>query len=191
MKITVYSASSAQVAETYVAAARCLGNIIAQRKHVLINGAGKAGLMGSTADACLAAGGEAIGIITRLMNEKGWQHAGLDRHVVTADVLGRKGTLADMSDACIALPGGGGTLEELLEIITWKQLGLYLKPIIILNTDNYFAPLLQQLDKAADEHFMRALHRNIWCVAKTPAEAVTLAETTPLWNAEIRKFAAL
>ena len=84
-----------------------------------------------------------------------------------------------------------GTLEELLEIITWKQLGLYLKPIVVLNTDGYFDPLLAQLQKAVDLQFMRESHKAIWQVAATPEQALRLAETTPLWDASVRKFAAL
>ena len=91
----------------------------------------------------------------------------------------------------IALPGGCGTLEELLEIITWKQLGLYLDPIVILNVKNYFGPLLDMLRQAVDENFMRTQHGAIWHVAQTPQEAVELIYTTPLWDASIRKFAAI
>lgn len=82
-------------------------------------------------------------------------------------------------------------MEELLEIITWKQLGLYLKPIIILNTNGYFDALLAQLQHAVDERFMRSQHAEIWRVAHTPAEAIELARTTPLWDKSVRKFAAL
>ena len=84
-----------------------------------------------------------------------------------------------------------GTLEELLEIITWKQLGLYLNPIVILNVKNYFDPLLDMLRQAVDENFMRTQHGAIWHVAQTPQEAVELIYTTPLWDASIRKFAAI
>ncbi len=191
MHITVYGASSGQVPDVYVAAARELGTLMAQSGHTLINGAGRTGLMGATADACLAAGGEAVGVIPQFMVEQGWQHDGMTRLVVTKDMHERKETMAAMSDACIALPGGVGTLEELLEIITWKQLGLYLKPIIVLNTAGYFDALFAQLTKAVDESFMRPQHQDIWCIADTPAEALLLAATTPLWDASIRKLAAL
>ena len=90
-----------------------------------------------------------------------------------------------MSDAVIALPGGCGTLEELLEVITWKQLGLYLNPIVILNIKGYFDPLLAMLQKAVDENFMRAQHSAIWHVAATAGEAVELVHTVPLWDASI------
>ena len=99
--------------------------------------------------------------------------------------------MARLSDGVIALPGGCGTLEELLEIITWKQLGLYLNPIVILNVDGFFNNLLDQLKLAADENFMRSEHLNIWEVASTPKEAIDLLYTTPVWNQEIRKFAAI
>ena len=99
--------------------------------------------------------------------------------------------MAELSDAVIALPGGCGTLEELLEIITWKQLGLYFNPIVVLNTNKYFDPLLNMLKKAVDEHFMRPQHHKIWEVADTPQQALELIFNTPTWDSSIRKFAAL
>lgn len=189
MNITVYSASSGQVPAHYIEAARELGKLMAHSGHTLINGAGCTGLMGACADGCLEAGGEAVGIIPRFMVENGWHHPGLTRMIVTDDMHSRKEQMAEMSDACIALPGGVGTLEELLEIITWKQLGLYRKPIIVLNVDDYFAPLLAQLSRAVDQHFMRPQHAALWCVAQTPAEAVRLAEETPLWGNAVDKYA--
>ena len=103
----------------------------------------------------------------------------------------RKKLMADLSDAVIALPGGCGTLEELLEIITWKQLGLYLKPVVILNINSYFDPLLAMFDKAVNEHFMRPIHKNIWNVARTPKEALHYIYETPEWDCNIRRYAAI
>lgn len=191
MNICVYAASSGSAAETFLSAARDLGAEMGRRGHALINGAGRTGLMGASADACMSAGGEAVGVIPRFMIEQGWQHPAMSRLIITEDMHRRKETMAELSDGCIALPGGVGTLEELLEIITWKQLGLYLKPIVVLNTDNYFGPLLQQLDAAVAASFMRPVHSSIWRVATTPKEAVDLVETTPLWDTSVRKFAAL
>ena len=191
MNITVYAASSGQVPDKYIDMARQLGTIMAQAGHTLINGAGRTGLMGATADAVLSAGGKAIGVIPQFMIDQGWQHPGMAQLVVTKDMHERKEIMAERSDACIALPGGVGTLEELLEVITWKQLGIYLKPIVILNVDGYYDTLLAQLEKAVDEHFMRGEHRRIWQIAATAEEAVRLAETTPLWDTSVRKFAAL
>ena len=99
--------------------------------------------------------------------------------------------MANLSDGCIALPGGCGTLEELLEVITWKQLGLYLNPIVILNVNGYFNPLLEMLNQSIEQHFMRPEHGAIWQVANSPEEAVDLLYTTPIWSKEIRKFAAI
>ncbi len=147
--------------------------------------------MAAVSDAALAAGGEVTGVIPRFMVEQGWHHTGLTELVEVETMHERKKTMADLSDAVIALPGGCGTLEELLEIITWKQLGLYLNPVVVLNTGGYFDPLLAMLQKAVEENFMRTQHGAIWHVAGTAREAVELVHTIPLWDASIRKFAAI
>jgi len=191
MNIAVYCASSTKIHPSYFDAAHTLGESLAKRGIGLINGAGFMGLMGATSDACLAAGGHVTGVIPSFMIEQGWHHTGLTRLIETRDMHERKQTIADMSDGCIALPGGCGTLEELMEVITWKQLGLYLKPIVILNLRDYYTPLLQQLQRGIDEHFMGPRHADIWRVAQTPDEAIDLVLSTPLWDASIRKFAAI
>ena len=99
--------------------------------------------------------------------------------------------MAALSDAVIALPGGCGTMEELCEIITWKQLGLYLSPIVILNINGYYDALIAQLQRAIDEHFMGRIHADIWSVARTPEEALEQIRKTPVWDPSIRKYAAL
>lgn len=189
--VCVYCASSTKIDSVYFDAARELGTLLGQRQIRLINGAGNMGLMSAVSDAALRAGGEVTGVIPRFMVEQGWHHTGLTQLVEVESMHQRKKTMADLSDAVIALPGGCGTLEELLEIITWKQLGLYLNPIVILNVKNYFSPLLDMLRQAVDENFMRTQHGAIWHVAQTPQEAVELIYTTPLWDASIRKFAAI
>ena len=189
--VCVYSASSTKIAPVYFAAAEELGRLLALQGINLINGAGSIGLMAATSDAALANGGTVTGVIPRFMIEQGWHHTGLTRLIETETMHERKELMAKMADAVIALPGGCGTMEELLEIITWKQLGLYLNPIIILNVDGYYDPLLDMLHKAVDEHFMRPQHTGIWRVATTPAQAVEMAYNTPRWNEEVRKYAAL
>lgn len=191
MNITVYAASSSMVPREYINVAHSLGVLMAQRGHTLINGAGRTGLMGATIDGILSEQGTAIGVIPQFMVEQEWHHAELTDMVITPDMHSRKETMAERSDACIALPGGVGTLEELLEIITWKQLGLYLKPIVVLNINGYFDALLSQLQRAVDECFMRTEHQQIWSVATTPEEALLLCETTPIWSKAVRKYAAL
>lgn len=189
--VCVYSASSTKIDEVYFNAARQLGQLLAKHRIRLINGAGSIGLMRSVADAVLENGGGVTGVIPKFMVEQGWHHTGLSKLVEVESMHERKQLMADLSDAVIALPGGCGTLEELLEIITWKQLGLYLNPIVILNTNGFFDPLLDMLTRAIDENFMRRQHGEIWHVATTPEEAVELIYTVPVWDASIRKFAAI
>ena len=189
--VCVYSASSTKIDEVYFNAARQLGQLLAKRRIRLINGAGSIGLMRSVADAVLENGGGVTGVIPKFMVEQGWHHTGLSKLVEVESMHERKQLMADLSDAVIALPGGCGTLEELLEIITWKQLGLYLNPIVILNTNGFFDPLLDMLTRAIDENFMRRQHGEIWHVATTPEEAVELIYTVPVWDESIRKFAAI
>lgn len=189
--VCVYSASSSKIDKVYFEAAGRLGKLFAERRIRLVNGAGSIGLMRSVVDAVLENGGEVTGVIPRFMVEQGWHHTGLTRLVEVESMHERKQLMADLSDAVIALPGGCGTLEELLEVITWKQLGLYLNPIVILNTNDFFDPLLDQLKRAIDENFMRRQHGDIWHVAATPEEAVELVYRVPVWDASIRKFAAI
>ena len=189
--VCVYSASSTKIASVYFEAAEKLGSLLAKQHIRLINGAGSIGLMRSVADAVLENGGEVTGVIPHFMVEQNWHHTGLTELIEVTSMHERKQKMANLSDGIIALPGGCGTLEELLEIITWKQLGLYLNPIIILNVNGFFDPLLEMLERAIEENFMRRQHGDIWKVARTPEEAVELLQTIPVWDASIRKFAAI
>ena len=187
--VCVYSASSTKIAPVYFQAAEELGRLLAEHHIRLINGAGSIGLMCSVADAVLKNGGEVTGVIPHFMVEQNWHHTGLTELIEVESMHERKQKMANLSDGIIALPGGCGTLEELLEIITWKQLGLYLNPIIILNVNEFFDPLLEMLEKAIEENFMRQQHGDIWKVAQTPEEALRLLYETPVWDISIRKFA--
>lgn len=189
--VCVYSASSTKINANYFQAAQELGHLLARQHINVINGAGCLGLMCQLSDAALEAGGTVTGIIPHFMVEQGWHHRGLTRLIETETMHERKQLMAELSDGIIALPGGCGTMEELLEVITWKQLGLYLNPIVILNINGFYDPLLQMLDQAIEQHFMRPEHGKIWQVATTVEEAVDLLYTTPVWNKEIRKFAAI
>lgn len=189
--VCTYCASSTKIAPCYFQAAEELGRLLAQEKIQIINGAGNIGLMAAISDAALQAGGKVTGVIPLFMIEQGWNHTGLTQTIAVENMHERKQTMADLSDAVIALPGGCGTLEELLEIITWKQLGLYLNPIVILNTNHFFDPLLNMLDKAIAENFMRNQHGKIWLVADEPAEAIQLIRTAPIWDPSIRKIAKI
>lgn len=189
--VCTYCASSTKIAPCYFQAAEELGRLLAQEKIQIINGAGNIGLMAAISDAALQARGKVTGVIPHFMIEQGWNHTGLTQTIAVENMHERKQTMADLSDAVIALPGGCGTLEELLEIITWKQLGLYLNPIVILNTNHFFDPLLNMLDKAIAENFMRNQHGKIWLVADEPAEAIQLIRTASIWDPSIRKIAKI
>ena len=189
--VCVYCASSTQIDEKYFRAAEELGTLIAQKGLRLITGAGRMGLMNAVQEAALAAGGKATGVIPTFMVKEGWHHTGLTELIETSSMHERKQMMANLSDGAIALPGGCGTFEELLEIITWKQLGLYLGPVIILNIDGYYDHLLAQLNRALDDKFMRDIHAGIWQVATTPLEAVEMLFSTPNWDKSVRKFAAI
>ncbi len=189
--MAVYAASSSQVAQEYTAAAAALGKVLAAEGIEVVYGAGKVGLMGALADAALNAGGKVTGVIPEFMVDNGWCRDGLTNLIVTPDMHARKEKIVSLADATIALPGGVGTLEELLEIITWKQLGLYSKPIVILNTRGYFDPLAAMLERAVSERFMRRIHRSLWSVAGTPQQAVELVKSTPQWDTAISKMAQM
>ena len=130
-------------------------------------------------------------IIPGFMIAEGWCHQGMSEIIETPDMHIRQQKMAEAGDAAIVLPGGCGSMAELFELITWKQLGLYLNPIVILNTKGYYDALLQQLEQAAEEQFMRKEHLQIWRVAQTAEEAVQLATSTPMWDTNVRRFAAV
>ena len=190
-KIAVYCASSTQIDDRYFQDARQLGRLMAGRGVTLVNGAGNMGLMAASAEGCLEAGGKAVGVIPTFMIKEGWCHEGMTEIIETADMHERQARIAEMTDGGIFLPGGCGTLAEMTELITWKQLGLYLKPIILLNTGGYFDSLLNTLHLAIRENFMRPVHADIWRVAPNPEEALEMALTTPLWDTSIRRFAKI
>ena len=186
--IVVYGASSAEAEKVFVDAAYELGGLIAKAGKRLVSGAGSTGLMAAVENGALDAGGVSIGIIPQFMVDNGWLHQGLTEVKVTATMHERKDMMAKMADAVVALPGGTGTFEELFEIITWKMLGLFVKPIIILNTDHYYDPLLEMLDRTADRHFMNPVFKRLWAVADTPQEAMKLIDSLSDWNDKTSKI---
>ena len=173
--ITVYCASSVTVAKVYFEAAESLGKEIARRGLPLITGAGSMGIMGAINDAAIKAGGITIGVIPQFMVDRGWHHKGLSSLEITDGMHSRKELMAELSRAAIALPGGIGTFEELLEIITWRQLGLYHGNIVILNVNGYYDDLLKMLDTAIGQKFMKPDHKMLWSVAQSPEEAIEMA----------------
>ena len=170
----MFGASSANIDARYADDARELGRRLAENGWRCVNGGGSVGLMGAVTDGTLDAGGEVTGVIPKFMVDNGWCYDRLEDVIITADMHQRKQTMSEMADAVIALPGGVGTLEELLETLTWRQLGLVKVPVIILNTLGYYDALLAMLQHAIDEGFMKASHSQLWQVAATPADAIAL-----------------
>ena len=189
--VVVYCASSTKIKSCYFEAAQRLGKILAENNITCCNGAGNMGLMAALSNAVLENGGRVTGVIPRFMCEQGWHHEQLTTLEIVDTMHERKQRMMQLSDAAIALPGGCGTLEELLEVITWKQLGLYLKPIVIVNVDNFFTPLLAYLEQLIEERFMRPIHRNIWIVVESPEDVLEAIEKAEPWDVSVRKNAAI
>lgn len=169
--IVVYCASSSCVPQKYLDAARDMGRLIAENGYTLVNGGGHRGLMGATIEGAASAGGRIIGVLPHFMIERGWAHSLLSECIDTPSMHVRKQTMASLSCAAVALPGGIGTLDELCEMMTWHQLKLFEGPVIIVNTDGFFDPLLEMFNRMQAQGFMR--DGNIPAmVAATPAEAM-------------------
>lgn len=165
---------------------------MAEAGHSLVYGDGGIGLMGAVADGALSAGGEVVGVIPQFMVDEGWNNPRSTRTIIVDTMHTRKATIEKIADAMVALPGGIGTWEELLECLTWKQLGLHTKPVVILNTDGYYDLLLQALDKMVAENFMRDVHRrDMFTVVTTPEEVLQAIAAAPKWSTSIRREAAI
>jgi uncharacterized protein (TIGR00730 family) len=189
--VCVYCAASAKVDSTYFSAASQLGQLLAKNDIHCIYGAGKTGLMGALADSVLANKGKITGIIPQFMMDQDWHHSQLENIIVTNTMHERKSKMASMSDAAIALPGGCGTIEELMEVITWKQLSLYPKPIVIVNINGYFDPLIEMMKRAVDEQFMRPEHSKLWEVVTNPDEVLETLYNSPSTNQNGLNFAVV
>jgi len=176
-RICVFCGSNRGSAPVYVDAARGLGRLLAHEGIALVYGGGSVGLMGELADAVLGAGGEVIGVIPHALWAREIGHRGLTDLRIVDTMHERKATMADLADAFIALPGGLGTLEEIFEVWTWAQLGLHEKPLGFLDVDGFYSPLMDFLDRAVREAFLRAPHRAIAVVESDPAALLRRFET--------------
>src|SRR3954471_6097211 len=161
-RICAYCASSTEAHPDHYAAARTLGRLIAEGGITIVYGGASVGSMGALADAAHAAGGRLVGILPKFMNDLEWGHKSLTELRLVDDMHHRKRMMIEEADAVVALPGGSGTFEELLEAITWKRLGLYVNPIVIVNVRGFYDPLKDLLDRAVAEKFMDARHTAMW-----------------------------
>lgn len=189
--VCVYCASSRTSHPEYRESAFRLGEVLAGEGLGIVYGGGARGSMGALADGALSKGGRVVGILPKFMAELEWGHPGLTELELVEDMRIRKHTMLARSQAAIALPGGCGTLEELLEAITLKRLGLYVNPIILVNTRSFFDPLLEMLTRAIEESFMDRRHAQMWEVVAQPEQVPEALRNAPAWSTEARAFAAV
>ena len=174
-RLCVYCGSNFGTAPEFAATARKLGTSMANRGIGLVYGGGSVGLMGVAADAAMAAGGEVIGVITTQLTNAEVAHKGLTALEVVPSMHERKARLEALADGFVVLPGGFGTVDEFAEMLTWNQLGIVAKPVVLLDVNGFWGPLLEWMDKAVEAGFVRSAHRMLAQRARTVDEAIALA----------------
>lgn len=190
-RVAVYCASSQSCDPAFHEAASKLGRVLAASGITIVYGGGAKGSMGALADGALSSGGRVHGVIPNFMEELEWAHRGLSELKLVDDMRARKQLMLEQSEAVVALPGGCGTLEELLEAITLKRLGIWSGPIVLVNTRGFFDPCLALLERCIAERFMAERHADMWSVVDRPEEVPETIARTPQWPAEARSFASL
>lgn len=190
-RVAVYCASSSQADPIYYEEAYRLGQCLAEAKVEVIYGDGGRGLMGELARGVLSQGGEITGVIPQFMVDEGWNNPSSTRTHVVQTMHERKALMERMCDAMVALPGGIGTFEELLECLTWKQLGLHAKPVVILNTNGYFDILLSAIDQMVAERFIRPVHQQMYTVVNRAEEVWDALLSAQPWDSSTRRDAAI
>ena len=189
-RVCVYCASSRQADPRFAEAAGRLGRALAREGIAVVYGGAAIGSMRALADGALAEGGRVVGVLPRFMYDMELAHPGLTELVLVSDLHERKRKMIEEVDAVVALPGGSGTLEELMEAITWKRLGLFLNPVVIVNQSRFYDGLLQQLQRAVEGRFMDARHFDMWTVVPDVDEVVAAIKAAPGWSEDARQFAA-
>jgi uncharacterized protein (TIGR00730 family) len=179
--VCVYCASSDHCRPIFLESAYSLGYFLAKESIDIVYGGGSTGLMGRLADGAIAGNGHVRGIIPQFMQNLEWGHKGISILEEVEDMHTRKFLMIRKSDGIVALPGGCGTLEELLEAITWKRLGLAHQPIVIVNIDGFYDPLIAMLQSTVDEQFMRPEHLNMWHVVNTVEEVLPMLRSIDPW----------
>ncbi|QST00245.1 TIGR00730 family Rossman fold protein [Pontibacillus sp. ALD_SL1] len=172
-RIAVFCGSSEGASAAYKEDAVRLGSLLAQQGITLVYGGSSVGLMGAVADTVLAEGGEAIGVIPKKLVEREIAHASLTELYVVDSMHERKAKMAELSDAFITLPGGAGTLEEFFEVYTWAQIGIHQKPFGILNTNQYYTPLISLFDHMVEQKFLKKDNRDMVMVEESADTLLT------------------
>lgn len=191
MTICVFASSSSRIDKEYATAAASLGLLLAHAKMDVVYGGGGIGLMGRLADAVLENGGKITGVIPLFMKDEGWDHNAVNEMIITSDMGERKKRMFEMADAVVALPGGVGTLEELTEAMTLKQLGLYKGPIIILNTLNFYKSFIDFMEHMVSGNFLRYEHKGMWEIAATAEEVMAILGEKDEWHHDPRSIAKI
>ena len=189
MRICVYCSSSAKIDKSYFEATEKLAKEFVKNNVEVVFGGGAIGLMGKLADTIIENKGKIKGIMPRFMNEVEWAHKKVEDFELTDTMHERKAKFLENIDGLVALPGGSGTLEELLEAITLKRLGQFTKPIVKLNTKGYYEPLKQMLEKCVNEKFMHKKHLEIWSFVEEPEEVLEKINTSKSWDPNAIEFA--
>lgn len=190
-RVSVFCASSHKVDPKYFDVAEQLADVLVENNITTVYGGGAVGLMGRLADVAMQKKGKVIGIIPRFMLDVEWGHKNITDLIVVKDMHERKKKLIEDIDAIIVLPGGSGTLEEAMEVITLKRLGKFTKPIIFINTDGFYDSLFQLFEKMIEEKFMREEHRNIWISIDHPTQIINAINSAPVWDKSAIKIAAV
>jgi len=190
-RVCVFCASSHKVGQKYFNVAERLGKVLANNGIRTIYGGGAVGLMGKLADTIMQLNGEIVGIIPQFMMDVEWGHKNITDLILVNDMHERKKKLIENIDAIVILPGGSGTLEETLEVITLKRLGKFTKPIVFINTDGFYDGLFELFDKMIQERFMREEHRKMWTAVEQPENLIEAIKNSPKWDESAINIAAV
>ena len=182
MRICIYCSSSNQIAPIFFEETKKLAHIFLEHNIEVVFGGGSSGLMGAIADVYCEAGGKIQGVMPTFMREIEWAHKGVSDFIFTEDMRERKELLIKDTDAVVTLAGGTGTLEELMEVITLKRLGKYLKPIVILNTSGFYDDLKQLFEKMIKEKFVHEAHRDMWVFVDRPDQVLDAINQAKTWS---------
>lgn len=188
-RICVYCASSNKTPEKYLEHGRVFARILAENHIDLVFGGSRSGLMGVMANETMKLGGRAVGIMPRFMQEVEWHHEDLTEMITTETMAERKEAMIHEVDAVVTFPGGCGTMEEFMETLSLKRLGLFDKPMIVLNSYGYYQPLIELLDAMLRNHFLGPRHRDMWTVVDTPEMILPAITGNAGWDPGARSFA--
>jgi uncharacterized protein (TIGR00730 family) len=190
-QVCVYCASSSLCPDVFLDEAFALGQALGRADKTLRYGGGDGGLMGRVADGALSVGGRVVGVLPRFMQEREWAHLGLTELHLVDTMHERKALMLAEADACVALPGGVGTFDELFEVVSWKKLGIWTGPIALVNTEGFWDPAVELLERAVRSRFAHERHRDLWVVVERADEVLPALDAAPPWDSDAIDFARI